>query len=453
MQMLYPTSGQASIADRSHRAITGVMTTPRLHILLLRPFEIFFRTEALGGTVLILSTLLALVWANSPWVSLYHALWATEFHIGTPRMGLAKPLILWVNDLLMAIFFLVVGLEIKRELLLGELNSLRKTLLPLAAALGGMLAPALIFILLAGDAARGWGVPMATDIAFALGCLRLLGKRVPPALVVFLTAVAIIDDLGAILVIAFAYSTGVSLSALGAAFLVLLLLLAMNFMGVRRPWLYVALGLPLWVAVLKSGVHATIAGVIVGLCVPARALFSKRDVVAQARLLLDHAEKQEEEESEDAFRSLEHQLEECESPLTRLEHALHPWVAFAIVPIFALANAGVSLKGVGFADLGRPAALAVLLALFFGKQLGVFGATFVVHRLGVAELPSGATWRHVYGASLLAGIGFTMSLFIAGLAYGEGSPQHLEAKLGILCASLLCAGAGLFVLGRAKESA
>lgn len=431
------------------------MPTARTLRVLFRPLEAFFRTEALGGTVLILSTVAALLWANSPLAESHRALFATEVTVGAPGFGLSKPLSLWVNDLLMAVFFLVVGLEIKRELVVGELNTVRKAMLPILAAVGGMLVPAAIFLAVARGtpASGGWGVPMATDIAFALGCLRLLGARVPAALVVYLTALAIIDDLGAILVIALFYSSGLSLPALGIAALCTVALVALNVRGVRRPWVYVLVGLPLWVAILKSGIHATIAGVIVGLCVPARALFSRKDVLDQARELLDHAGKERGEESEAALRTLEHRLDESESPLARLEHALHPWVAYAIVPIFALANAGVSFAGVGPSDLAQPAALGVLLGLIVGKQVGVFGATYAAVRLGAAALPAGVTWRHLHGASLLAGIGFTMSLFIAGLAFGEGTRPHLEAKLGILFASLVCAVAGMVVLGRIRPAA
>jgi NhaA family Na+:H+ antiporter len=430
------------------------MSAARALRLLFRPLDAFFRTEALGGTVLILATVAALIWANSPLAEGYRALWATEVTVGARGLGLSKPLALWVNDLLMAVFFLVVGLEIKRELLVGELNSVRKAMLSILAAVGGMLVPAAIFLAVARGtpASRGWGVPMATDIAFALGCLRLLGKRVPPALIVYLTALAIIDDLGAILVIALFYASGLSLPALGVAAVCIVALVALNVLGVRRPGVYVIVGIPLWVAILKSGIHATIAGVIVGLCVPARALFTRKDGV-QARELLDHAEKERGEESEAALRTLEHRLDESESPLARLEHALHPWVAFAIVPIFALANAGVSFAGVGPSDLTQPAAMGVLLGLVVGKQAGVFGATYAAVRFGAAVLPGGVTWRHVHGASLLAGIGFTMSLFIAGLTYGEGTQPHVEAKLGILSASLICALAGMAVLGRRRPAA
>ncbi len=427
------------------------MASPRGVLrLLFRPFEAFFRVEALGGIVLIASTLLALVWANSPFAASYQALRTSEITIGARDFGLTKPLILWVNDFLMAIFFLLVGLEIKREVLVGELNSFRKALLPIVAAVGGMAAPAALFLTVARDAtsSRGWGIPMATDIAFALGCLRLLGKRVPQGLVIFLTALAIIDDLGAILVLAIFYSEGLSILALGVAAGCILVLVTMNRLGVRRPAIYVVLGIPLWVAILKSGAHATVAGVIVGLCIPATARFTRRDVIDDARRLLAHAEAEEDDHSEAALRSLEHRLDEVQSPLARLEHGIQPWVAYAVVPVFALANAGVSFASVGLADLARPASLGVLLGLVIGKQAGVFGATVIAVRLGIAQLPNGVSWRQIYGASLLAGIGFTMSLFIAGLAYGDGTREDLEAKLAILAASLTCAVAGLAVLAR-----
>ncbi|MCS6799852.1 MAG: Na+/H+ antiporter NhaA [Myxococcota bacterium] len=431
------------------------MDLHRIRALLVRPFERFFRTEALGGTVLVLATIAALLWANSPWADSYRALWSTELTIGTPRFGLTKPLLIWINDLLMAVFFLVVGLEIKREILIGELRSARRAIVPVLAALGGMAVPAAFFLAVAreGDAVRGWGIPMATDIAFALGCMRMLGARVPPALVVFLTALAIIDDLGAILVIALFYSSGLGAAPLLVAAGCTLLLVVLNLAGVRRPSLYVVAGLPLWVAVLKSGIHPTIAGVVVGLCVPARALYSRRDVVEQARELVGYAEAGGAEQQDEALRALENRLDECESPLSRLEHALHPWVAFVIVPLFALANAGVSLDGVGLGALGQPVALGVLLGLFFGKQLGIFGATWLAVRLGIGALPTGAGWRQLWGASLLGGIGFTMSLFIASLAYGEGSAEHVSAKIGILVGSLLSAVAGVIVLATGPRTA
>lgn len=433
------------------------MSSPSRRVLrlLIQPFEVFFRTEAIGGTVLIVATLAALAAANSPLSESYRAFWTAQVTVGSETFGLSKPLVIWVNDLLMAIFFLVVGLEIKRELLIGELNSVRKALLPAAAALGGMVAPALFFLLVAPTppASQGWGIPMATDIAFALGCLRLLGARIPTSLIVFLTALAIIDDLGAILVIALFYSGGLATVPLLLAAVSTGALVLMNVFGVRKPALYIVAGIPLWIAILKSGIHATIAGVIVGMCVPARSRFSRADVIDQARTLINFASQDDSPEAESALRSLEYRLEQCESPLSRLERFLHPWVAFFIVPVFALANAGVSLAGVGLSDLASPTSLGIVVGLLIGKQLGVFGATYAAVRLRWTTLPRGVGWRHVYGVSLLAGIGFTMSLFIASLAYGEGTPLHVEAKLGILVASLIAALGGLLVLSRTSRAA
>jgi len=264
--------------------------------------------------------------------------------------------------------------------------------------------------------------------------------------------VAIIDDLGAIMVIAVFYTSDVSVVALGASGFFMLILVGMNVLGVRRPALYLVAGLPLWLAILESGVHATIAGVIVALCVPARARFSREDVLGQVRELPRHAEKGKGEEGDAELLSVEHRLDQCETTLSRLEHGLHPWVAFAIVPLFVLANAGVSLAGASVADLARPVSLGVLLGLFLGKQVGVFGATFLAVKSRFATLPTGVGWRHLYGISVLAGIGFTMSLFIAGLAYGEGSALHREAKIGILAGSLISAIAGLVILTGSRRS-
>lgn len=419
---------------------------------IIAPFEMFFRTEALGGTVVALATALALAWANSPWAETYDALWETRVRIGAATIGLEKPLVLWVNDLLMAVFFLLVGLEIKRELVTGELNTARKVAVPALAALGGMAVPALLYAAVAHGtpAARGWGIPMATDIAFALGALRLLGARVPAGLVVFLTALAIIDDLGAIFVIALFYAGELSPAAHLAAACFTAALVAMNRLGVRTPRWYLLAGIPLWVAVLKSGVHATVAGVVVGLCVPARARFSRVEVAAQARVLIDAAERGvDDAATEDALETLEHVLEEAEAPVRRLEHALHPLVAFVIVPLFALANAGVSLAGVSLADLTAPATVGVALGLLLGKQAGVFGTTWLAVRLGLAPLPPGVGWRHILGVSALAGIGFTMSLFVAGLAFGEDAGLHRQAKVGVLLASVLAGALGTAILAGA----
>jgi NhaA family Na+:H+ antiporter len=387
--------------------------------------ERLFAPDLAGGTLLIIATTVALVWANSGASDWYDAVWGAKFTIGFEGFQLSKPLVLWVNDLLMAIFFLLVGLEIKAELLTGELNSPRKAVVPAIAALGGMLVPAAIFFLVThGDPSeRGWGTPIATDIAFALGCLRMLGARVPASLLVFLTALAIIDDLGAILVITIFYAHELSTTVLATAAVLTIVLVVANRVGVRRISIYLVLGAALWVATLKSGIHATIAGVILGLCIPAA-------VPARAA-----------DSSEPGA---------SESPLRVVEHALAPWVNLVIIPLFALANAGVRLGGITLRDLSSPAALGIVLGLVVGKQLGIFSVTYAAVRLGLGSLPVGVTWRHLYGASVLGGIGFTMSLFIAALAYGEGNSLAEQAKIAILIASLVCGAAGLFILLRAS---
>lgn len=415
------------------------------------PLEAFFHSEAAGGIAIAIAAAVALVWANSPWSAGYEALWATKIKVGSAGFGLEKQLVVWVNDLLMAVFFILVGLEIKREVSGGELDTLRKAALPAIAALGGMLAPMGLFLAVAheGEAARGWGIPMATDIAFALGVARLLGARVPAAMIVLLTALAVIDDLGAIVVIAMFYAQDLSLEAHAVAGAFTLVLVGMNRAGVRRPGWYVIVGIPLWVAVLKSGVHATLAGVIVALCVPARVAFSRQEVLEQARGLLEAAARgADDAATQDALSALEQRIKESQSPVRRLERGLHPTVAFVILPLFALANAGVSLSGVGAQDLVAPTTLGVFVGLVLGKLLGVVGASWLAVRAGLAELPAGLGWRHVLGLGALAGIGFTMSLFVAGLAYEEGGALHLQAKVGILAASVTSSALGVLLLWR-----
>ncbi len=435
------------MANKRPRSIAALLK-------ILQPFEAFVRVEALGGTLLIIASVIALIWANSEASASYVALWERPFTLGLEGAALQKPLILWINDLLMAVFFLLVGLEIKRELLVGELNTAQKAILPALAAVGGMVVPALIYYAVAheGPAASGWGVPMATDIAFAIGVMRLLGNRVPNSLVVFLTALAIIDDLGAILVIAIFYSGALKTTALLWAAVFIAVLVVMNRFGIRRPALYVFAGIPLWVAILKSGIHATIAGVIVGFCVPATSQFSLASILADAKQLLGVASNKTapKETVEASLRALEKRFDDAESPLSNLEHALHPYVAYAIVPIFALANAGVVLLGASPALLLEPVSLGVILGLTLGKPIGVVGISVLTVKMGWAKLPAGVTMRHLVGAGLLAGIGFTMSLFVAGLGFEVGSIYHTEAKVGILAASVIAGLAGLLVLRSAK---
>ena len=424
------------------------------------PFQRFISEEASGGIILLACTLIALLWANSSWRGGYETLWSTPLTIGLGAASISKPLILWINDGLMAVFFFVVGLEIKREVLVGELASARRAALPVAAALGGMLAPAAIFALFnaGGEGARGWGIPMATDIAFALGVLALLGSRAPLGLKMFLAALAIADDLGAVLVIAVFYSHGISIPALGAAAAVLAALAAANWLGVRRPLPYAIAGIALWAAVLASGIHATIAGVLLALVIPARALIDTDVYLAASRKLLDefqaagHSSKDEatNEGHHAALHALENAAEYVQAPLQRLEHMLHPWVTFAIMPVFALANAGVRLDGSVGQALLHPVGLGVALGLLIGKQAGIFGFAWLAVRFGFGALPAGVSWKQIYGAAWLGGIGFTMSLFVAGLAFPDSA--HLrEAKVGILFGSLAAGAVGYLLLSRLQR--
>lgn len=422
--------------------------------LLVRPFQRFFALESASGTLLLAAALAALAWANSPWAERYFDLWRTVGTAGLGALVVEKPLLLWINDGLMAVFFFVVGLEIKREVLVGELAAPKRAALSVAAAVGGMALPAAIYAAVnaGGPGAAGWGVPMATDIAFALGVLAILGRRVPLALKVFVTAVAIVDDLGAVLVIALFYTEGLSIGMLGAGAAFLAAMVLLNRAGVRRTWPYALLGACLWLAFLKSGVHATIAGVLGAMTIPARRRIDAPELLRRAEGLL--AEIREDlrpgqaeptADQRDALHALDKAAEGVGTPLARLEHALHPWVAFFVMPLFALANAGVAVEGGLSATVGSPVALGIVLGLFLGKQVGVLAASWLAVRSGVAALPGGVSWRQLWGVSLLCGIGFTMSLFIAGLAFSE--PALLDAaKVGILAASLVSGVAGAAAL-------
>ncbi|WP_275554522.1 Na+/H+ antiporter NhaA [Mixta sp. Marseille-Q2659] len=379
----------------------------------------FLANEASGGIILILAAALAMLLANADATQQFYAsllAMPVAFHFGD--LHIDKDLLLWINDALMAVFFLAIGLEVKREMVSGALASRDKAIFPLIAALGGMLAPGLIFLLFNGgdEATRsGWAIPTATDIAFALGVLALLGSRVPPALKIFLMALAIIDDLGAILIIALFYTSDLSLLSLTVAAAAIIVLALFNHFNVRRTSLYMVVGVVLWVAVLKSGVHATLAGVIVGFFVPL-------------------AEK------------------EGKSPARDLEHGLHPWVTWFILPLFAFANAGVSLTGVSADALFSLLPLGIILGLFIGKPLGITLFCWLGIKMGIARLPEGTSMTNIAAVGVLCGIGFTMSIFIASLAYGDLSAELIVlAKLGILCGSLLSAVAG-YALLRCKLS-
>ncbi|MFV0421541.1 Na+/H+ antiporter NhaA [Oleidesulfovibrio sp.] len=445
-----------------HHEIPGAQAQPIDK--LLAPFRRFFAIEASSGILLMATTVLALVWANSGLADSYHALWANKVTIGFGDYALSKALILWINDGLMAIFFFVVGLEIKREILAGELASPRQAALPIAAAIGGMVVPASIYLMFNGGtaAASGWGVPMATDIAFALGILSLLGDRVPLSLKVFLTAVAIVDDLGAVLVIALFYTADLSFSFLmlgAAAFAVMLLL---NWLGVRRITPYLLVGIVLWFALLKSGVHATIAGVLGAMAIPARAALAPqalRGTARQALSVFENALQGDKpvlacDDKQHAIHHVEMIAEKAGTPLQRLEHALHPWVAWFIMPVFALANAGVTVSGEMVSMLFEPLSLGIFFGLLLGKQGGVTLAVWLLVKTGIAKLPKGIGIGMFYAIGWLAGIGFTMAIFIATLAFEN--PAHVEAaKMSILCASFVAGLGGYLlmkVLLRGRES-
>jgi NhaA family Na+:H+ antiporter len=424
----------------------------------LAPFQKFAHAEAAGGIVLLFNAVLALIWANSTWGDSYHHLWDLPVTIGTPGFGLTESLHHWINDGLMAVFFFVVGLEIKREVLVGELASVRQAALPLIAALGGMVVPALVFVLFAAGTpdVRGWGVPMATDIAFALGIAAMLGSRVPTSLKIFLAALAIVDDIGAVLVIALFYTASIQATALLIAAGVMVLLVGLNVAGVRSTLPYFLLGAILWVAFLKSGVHATIAGVLLALTIPASTRIDGEEFVEEARSHLNDFDAACENDPEEFSTTQRHQepifaLEDttrrAQSPLLRLEHKLHGVVAFFIMPIFALANAGVVFGGDMSASLVDRAVLGIFFGLVIGKPLGILLFSWVAVRTRVADLPAGADWRHVAGMGALGGIGFTMALFIAALAFGEG-PKLEAAKIGILAGSLVAGLLGWLLLMR-----
>jgi NhaA family Na+:H+ antiporter len=439
--------------------VSGAREQPPVERI-VRPFQDFADKQSSGGILLIAVTAVALVWANSPWGESYAALWHTKLTVGVGDASISKDLTHWINDGLMAVFFLVVGLEIKREVLVGELSSVRGAALPIAAALGGAMVPAAIYLAInaGAEGSAGWGIPMATDIAFALGVLTLLGDKAPVAIKVFLTALAIVDDIVAVLVIALFYTSEISWGALGIGGIFLVALIVANLIGVGRTLVYALLGIGLWLCFLLSGVHATIAGVLLALTVPAISFINPGAFLERSRYVLDRFEKAgakgenvlSNEERQAALHALNHAAYKLEPPLHELEHTLHPWVVFAIMPLFALANAGVQLGG-GIADaLTNPVALGIVAGLVVGKQLGITLFAWLAVKSGVSELPEGIRWRHVYGAGWLAGIGFTMSLFISDLAFSDGWLVD-AAKLGILVASLIAGVVGWVILRGASS--
>jgi NhaA family Na+:H+ antiporter len=402
----------------------------------------FVATESAGGVVLLVAAVVGLVWANSPWRAGYEALWSTVVAVGVGHWSLSLDLHHWVNDGLMALFFFVVGMEIKREVVVGDLRDRRAAAVPVVAALGGMAVPALVYLALnaGGAGARGWGIPMATDIAFALAVVALLGPRVPPSLKLFLLTLAIVDDIGAITVIALFYTDDVDVMALALAGGLALAIVGLR--AARVTWLppYLALAAGLWLAVHASGVHATIAGVVLGLLVPVRPR-------APAALAKEWAADLDDEPTAAELATMSRLAGAAASPAERFEHHLHPWTSFAVVPLFALANTGIELtSGSLRADDAAPVALGVVLGLVVGKLVGIAGATWLAVRTGLGRLPEGASWKQLVGVAAVGGIGFTVSLFVADLAFPSAPELRDAAKLAVLSASVLAALLGSAVL-------
>ena len=454
--------------NKLNEKLIGRFITERSYPIdkLIRPVNNLLRNKPVSGVLLFLAVVVAMVWANSPWRETYHHLWTMPFSVGFgENYMISKTLHHWINDGLMAVFFFVVGLEIKREVMAGDLSTWKKASLPAAAAVGGMIFPAIIFSIFnwGTPTESGWGVPMATDIAFTLGVLSLLGNRIPLSLKLFLTALAIVDDLGAVLVIAFFYTDNLLLLYLeyGAAFLAFLLLL--NFLGVRRTRVYAIVGIcGLWYAFLLSGVHATIAGVLLAFTIPAKARINKRGFINHVKTLLDKFQRTKSaegqylsEEEHEIIEEIKEEREKIETPLQKLEYSLNPFVSFFILPLFALANAGIEIQPESWSGLLEPVSIGIVTGLIIGKCLGILSFSALFVKLGIAELPKNTNWGTIAGASIMAGIGFTMSIFISELAF-EDPAVKAQAKLAILIASTLAGIIGMLVIkafiGKKKEA-
>jgi len=421
-------------------------------------FQRFFRTETAGASVLLLFGLGALLLANSPLADGYERLWQIRLAFGTSEHPLSLTLHQWINDGLMAVFFLLVGLEIKRELVVGELASVRKAALPIVSAIGGMLVPAALYLICNpnGANARGWGIPIATDIAFCLGALALIAPNAPTGARVFLASLAIVDDMGAVLVITLFYSHGLAWTALAGAGIIIALLIALNLMGIRHLWPYLLAGIILWYFVHESGVHATVAGVVLAFTIPTNTRINAAEFSRKARLVLDQFDRTESGDrlvltskgQQEALFALDRASEGVTAPILRLEQALHNFSAFVVMPLFAFANAGMKIGGQSHQ---AEVTVGVILGLVVGKPLGVVIAALGAVKSGIAVLPRGVRWTSLLGCACLAGIGFTMSLFIAMLAFDEPGPLN-AAKSGILAGSLIAGIAGAVVLRIASRS-
>lgn len=428
--------------------------------VITKPFQRFIQTESSSGVILVIVTIIALVLANSALGEAFHHFWETHIGLKIGDFSIENTLHFWINDALMVIFFFVVGLEIKREILMGELSSVKNAALPIVAAVGGMAVPALIYTSfnLGGPGESGWGIPMATDIAFAIGIMMLLGKRVPLSLKIFLIALAIVDDLGAVLVIAFFYTADLNLMALAIGIGILGIMMVANIAGARHPLVFGLLGIALWFAFLYSGVHTTVAGVLSSLTIPVRTKINGRTFLQT----LDHLLRQfkghcsdtnhlyANTEQQQILGNMHEVSSKAQSPMHRMEHDTRPLAMFLIIPIFALANAGVVLESELLGSITEPVAIGVILGLFLGKPIGIVLFSWVSIKMNITAMPSKANWRQIIGIGFLAGIGFTMSLFINGLAF-EGSNLTELAKMGILAASLISGIVGWIILSRGKH--
>lgn len=421
--------------------------------IILSPFQKFVKIESFSGILLLIATIIALVWANSSFGDTYQSIWQYEIGFKAQGFELSKPLILWINDGLMAVFFFLIGLEIKREFLIGELNSFKKLAFPLVGALGGMLIPVLVFLLLNEnpETLKGWGIPMATDIAFSLAILKVLGNKVPLSLKIFLTAFAIVDDLGAVLVIAMFYSGSISFGLLGIAVLLLAILYYLSFKGYYSKFIIILFGMIIWVLFLKSGIHPTLAGVLLAFAVPVRQKINTPEFIDNLLKITNNIKQSSSlntpilsEQQIEQIDDLEDWTNKYQSPLQHLEHNLHDWVAYFIIPLFALANAGVLLNS----DIVLDTILIrnIIICLVFGNSIGISSIVLFAKKMKIIEVPKDISNWQIVGVSFLAGIGFTMAIFIAGLAFVE-SPVFIDsAKIGILIGSLISALIGYTIL-------
>lgn len=420
---------------------------------LLSPFQKFVNLQSLSGILLLSTTLLAMAWANSPWSQSYFDLWSFKLGITSSVFELNKPLLLWVNDGLMAIFFFLIGLEIKRELLIGELNSVKKAMFPLMGAIGGMTVPVILFLLLNNNpqTQSGWGIPMATDIAFSLAILKVLGKHVPLSLKVFLTAFAIVDDIGAVLVIALFYSSNIQYELIGYAGILLTVLFLLSYKRLYSKQLNIIVGVVVWILFLKAGIHPTLAGILLAFAVPVRQRIKMNFFLPELNRIIGLIEKDHHRQQGLLSKkqiahidNLEDLTTKFQSPLQHLEHQLHNWVAYLIIPIFAFANAGVAISNTQ--NLDTSLIYAIITALFLGNSIGITSMILIAKKLKIINIPDEIKKRHIIGVSFLAGVGFTMSIFICSLAYA-GQPEIIDAgKVGIIIGSTLSGLSGYLIL-------